>query len=46
MGLAKTCVKPDSGETYIKSIRGGKNISIEGLDHGMQVIFVMEFEVG
>ncbi|KAL7420861.1 hypothetical protein Q5752_004815 [Cryptotrichosporon argae] len=40
--LQAGCKKP-SGETYIRSVKAGKQVSPEGKDHGMQIVFVMEF---
>lgn len=43
--LKDNCLHPRTGKPYILDLRGGKQISTEGLDRGMQVVFVMEFEV-
>lgn len=32
------------GKRIIKSLRGGKQISKEGYDHDVKVVWVMEFE--
>ncbi|KAK4689272.1 hypothetical protein P7C73_g841, partial [Tremellales sp. Uapishka_1] len=42
LDLPKTCLK--DGKPYIKSCKGGKQFSPEGFDHGMQVVFITEFE--
>jgi hypothetical protein len=42
--LEQTVITPD-GRKAIKSFRGGKQVSIEGHDKGMKVVFLMEFEV-
>lgn len=34
-----------SGRPYMQSVKGGEQISPEGYDHGMQVVFVLEFYV-
>lgn len=43
VGLKDTVVTPD-GRKAIKSLKGGKQTSVEGHEKGMQVVFVMEFE--
>ena len=43
LDLANTCLL--DGRKYITSIKGGKQISPEGLDHGMSIVFVVEFAV-
>ncbi|KAF4505209.1 hypothetical protein G6O67_007181 [Ophiocordyceps sinensis] len=43
-GLAKACVHPSTAKPYIKSLTGGKDISIEGMQNGMTHAFVVEFE--
>lgn len=35
-----------AGQPIIKSLKGGKQISKEGFDHDVNVVWVMEFEVG
>ncbi|OCF36022.1 hypothetical protein I316_02517 [Kwoniella heveanensis BCC8398] len=45
LALPERCLHPKTGESYIKIARGGKQISTEGKDRGMQVCFVMEFDV-
>ncbi|OWZ30159.1 hypothetical protein LQV05_002847 [Cryptococcus neoformans] len=42
--LKDNCINPRTGKPYILDLRGGKQISTEGLDRGMKVVFVMEFE--
>ncbi|WVQ95461.1 hypothetical protein IAU59_002558 [Kwoniella sp. CBS 9459] len=44
LALPERCVHPKTGESYIKIARGGRQISTEGKDRGMQVCFVMEFD--
>ncbi|OCF45642.1 hypothetical protein I317_00544 [Kwoniella heveanensis CBS 569] len=44
LALPERCLHPKTGESYIKIARGGKQISTEGKDRGMQVCFVMEFD--
>lgn len=34
-----------NGQPYIRSIKGGKQHSPQGMAEGMQVVFVIEFEV-
>ncbi|EIW70082.1 hypothetical protein TREMEDRAFT_29841, partial [Tremella mesenterica DSM 1558] len=41
--LSQNCLDKN-GQRYIKSIRGGKQISPEGMDGGMQVVFIVEFD--
>ncbi|TRM56907.1 stress responsive A/B barrel domain-containing protein [Schizophyllum amplum] len=43
LNLKPTCVKPD-GKPYIRSIKGGKQNSKEGMDKGIQWVFLVEFE--
>lgn len=38
-----SCAKPDGSE-YILSVKGGKQMSPEGLDLGVQLVFVLEFK--
>lgn len=35
-----------AGQPIIKSLKGGKQVSKEGFDHDVNVVWVMEFEVG
>jgi hypothetical protein len=42
--LEETVITSD-GRKAIKSFRGGKQVSKEGHDKGMKVVFLMEFEV-
>jgi len=44
LALEKGCVRPNGGGSYIKSVKGGRNISTEKIDHGMEVVFIMEME--
>ncbi|WRT70787.1 uncharacterized protein IL334_007786 [Kwoniella shivajii] len=44
LDLPNVCLHPKTGQPYIKIARGGKQVSTEGKDRGMQVCFVMEFE--
>ncbi|WWC72661.1 uncharacterized protein I206_106625 [Kwoniella pini CBS 10737] len=44
LALPEKCLHPKTGKPYIQIARGGKQISSEGKDRGMQVCFVMEFE--
>jgi hypothetical protein len=44
LALKRDCVRKD-GTRYIVSAVGGKQTNKEGHDGGMQVVFVMEFEV-
>ncbi|WVQ86154.1 hypothetical protein IAT38_008322 [Cryptococcus sp. DSM 104549] len=44
LALQSECLNPTTGQPYIQEVRGGKQISTEGRDRGMQVCFVMEFE--
>ncbi|KAL1744245.1 hypothetical protein HDZ31DRAFT_82840 [Schizophyllum fasciatum] len=41
--LQSTCARPD-GTLYIRSIKGGKQNSKEGMDKGIEWVFVVEFE--
>ncbi|WWD20789.1 hypothetical protein CI109_105266 [Kwoniella shandongensis] len=42
--LPGQCLHPTTNKTYISAAKGGKQISTEGIDRGMQVTFIMEFE--
>ncbi|KAI2628184.1 stress responsive A/B barrel domain-containing protein [Xylaria nigripes] len=44
LGLKTACVRQDTQMPYIKSLTGGKDISVEGLQNGIQYAFVVEFE--
>ncbi|WWC92386.1 uncharacterized protein L201_007343 [Kwoniella dendrophila CBS 6074] len=44
LALPQECLHPTTNKPYIQIARGGKQISTEGKDRGMQVCFVMEFE--
>jgi hypothetical protein len=41
--LEDQCQK--DGKKYIKSLRGGHQVSREGFSHDMQVVFLLEFAV-
>ena len=42
--LEKKCVKSD-GKPYIKSFKGGKQVSTEPFHQDMQVTFILQFDV-
>ncbi|KAK8850610.1 hypothetical protein IAR55_004529 [Kwoniella newhampshirensis] len=44
LNLPSVCLHPSTKKSYIKIAKGGKQVSTEGKDHGMQVCFIMEFE--
>ncbi|UNI14535.1 hypothetical protein JDV02_001153 [Purpureocillium takamizusanense] len=44
LGLKNKCVHPTTQKQYIKSSVGGKDISIEGLQHGITHAFIVEFD--
>ncbi|KEY74671.1 hypothetical protein S7711_09898 [Stachybotrys chartarum IBT 7711] len=44
LDLANNCLHPSTGKPYIKSIRGGKNNSPEGLSADRTHAFIVEFE--
>ncbi|KAK3987518.1 dabb-domain-containing protein [Cladorrhinum sp. PSN332] len=44
LALKETCVHPTSNSPYIKSLKGGKDNSPEGLQNGITHGFVVEFE--
>ncbi|KAI1823515.1 stress responsive A/B barrel domain-containing protein [Xylaria intraflava] len=44
LALKDACVRDDTQKPYIKSLTGGKDISVEGLSTGIQYAFVVEFE--
>ncbi|KAL1840390.1 hypothetical protein VTJ49DRAFT_516 [Mycothermus thermophilus] len=43
MALKETCLAPNSNHAYIQSITGGRDISVEGLQHGATHAFVVQF---
>ncbi|GFZ47989.1 hypothetical protein JCM24511_05736 [Saitozyma sp. JCM 24511] len=43
--LKDACVRPADGKPYISAIRGGRQSSKEGKDQGMDVVFILEFDV-
>jgi hypothetical protein len=43
--LAEKCVNPKTGNRLITSFRCGKQNSPEGMTKGLEMIFVLEFEV-
>ncbi|KAK2609371.1 hypothetical protein QQS21_002152 [Conoideocrella luteorostrata] len=43
LGLKDQCVLSSTGKPYITASKGGKDISIEGLQNGFTHIFVVEF---
>ncbi|KAJ6505335.1 stress responsive A/B barrel domain-containing protein [Mycena sanguinolenta] len=44
LSLKNNCVDPETHQPYIKSLTGGKDVSIEGFQGGMQYAFVVEFK--
>ncbi|KAK4221162.1 dabb-domain-containing protein [Podospora fimiseda] len=44
LALKDSCVHPASNTPYIKSLKGGKDNSTEGLQNGITHGFVVEFE--
>ncbi|KAJ7874821.1 hypothetical protein B0H14DRAFT_92865 [Mycena olivaceomarginata] len=44
LDLKESCIHPQSGKPYIKSLTGGKDNSIEGKQDGIEYAFVVEFE--
>ncbi|CAD6586016.1 MAG: hypothetical protein TREMPRED_004315 [Tremellales sp. Tagirdzhanova-0007] len=40
--LEKRCAR-ENGKPYIVSVKGGDQISTESRDHGMQIVFILEF---
>ncbi|KAJ6446252.1 stress responsive a/B barrel domain-containing protein [Purpureocillium lavendulum] len=44
LGLRELCVHPTTQKQYIKSSVGGKDMSIEGLQHGITHAFIVEFD--
>jgi hypothetical protein len=43
--LTKQCLHPSTNKPYITSFRSGRQNSPEGMTKGMELIFVLEFEV-
>ncbi|KAF2740863.1 hypothetical protein EJ04DRAFT_424059 [Polyplosphaeria fusca] len=43
-GLKKSCIHPSTGNRYIQSITGGKDISTEALQNGMTHAFILRFQ--
>lgn len=43
--LAQKCLHPKTGKPYIKSLKAGRQNSPEGMTKGLDLIFVLEFEV-
>jgi len=43
--LAQQCLHPKTGKTYITSLKCGRQNSPEGMTKGLELIFVLEFEV-
>ncbi|KAL2271991.1 hypothetical protein VTJ83DRAFT_1362 [Remersonia thermophila] len=43
VALKEACVSPNSNHPYIQSIAGGRDISIEALQHGATHAFVVQF---
>ncbi|KAF9269331.1 hypothetical protein L218DRAFT_969843 [Marasmius fiardii PR-910] len=44
LGFVEKCIHPVTKQPYLKSVIGGRDISIEGLQGGMTHAFVVEFE--
>ncbi|EYE95706.1 Dabb family protein [Aspergillus ruber CBS 135680] len=44
LALEHTCLHPDTQKPYLKSVTGGKDNSIEGIQNGITHAFVVEFE--
>ncbi|KAB5536200.1 stress responsive A/B barrel domain protein [Coniochaeta sp. 2T2.1] len=44
LALQTNCIHPETKKPYLKSIRGGKENSPEGLQNGMTHVFLSEFE--
>lgn len=44
--LAQQCIHPETNKPYIKSLKAGRQNSPEGMTKGLDLIFVLEFEVG
>ncbi|RAH46334.1 Dabb family protein [Aspergillus brunneoviolaceus CBS 621.78] len=43
-GLKDSCIHPETGKPYIVSMKGGVDVSIEGLQNGISHAFVSVFE--
>jgi len=43
--LAQQCLHPKTGKPYITSVKCGRQNSPEGMTKGLEMIFVLEFEV-
>ncbi|KAG8420733.1 hypothetical protein J3459_008598 [Metarhizium acridum] len=43
LGLKDQCVLASTGKPYIANSKGGKDMSIEGLNNGFTHVFVVEF---
>ena len=43
--LAQQCLHPKTGKPYITSLKCGRQNSPEGMTKGLELIFVLEFEV-
>ncbi|KAK2764463.1 hypothetical protein FQN54_009158 [Arachnomyces sp. PD_36] len=44
LALKDQCLHPETKKPYIKSSLGGRDISIENIQHGITHAFVVEFE--
>ncbi|KAI5920451.1 stress responsive A/B barrel domain-containing protein [Camillea tinctor] len=44
LGLKDTCIHPQTGKPYIRSLTGGKNISADAGQGGASHIFTAEFD--
>ncbi|KAI1617150.1 stress responsive A/B barrel domain protein [Exophiala viscosa] len=44
LDLRYTCISPTTKKPYIKSFTGGRDVSIENLQHGFSHVFMLEFE--
>ncbi|OAQ72047.1 stress responsive alpha-beta barrel [Pochonia chlamydosporia 170] len=44
LGLKEQCLLASTGKPYIVRSKGGKDVSIEGLQNGFTHIFVVEFD--
>lgn len=44
--LAQQCLHPETNKPYITSLKAGRQNSPEGRTKGLDLIFVLEFEVG
>jgi len=43
--LAHQCINPKKGVPYIKSLKAGRQNSLEDWTKGLEFVFVLEFEV-